>query len=99
MIDPAVMICDLIQCLLHLEDEFKIEDIDSSDCEVLQLARCATRVVSQDSEGDCGLRILSAVAFLRGFFTMIAKCVAGNPSALNEESIYVCHDRSQLATK
>ena len=86
---PAVMICDLIQCLLHFEDQFKIEDIDSSDCKVLQLARYATRVVSQNSEGDCGLRILSAVAFLRGFFTMVAKFVAGNPSVLNEENPYM----------
>ena len=86
---PAVMICDLIQCLLRFEDQFKIEDIDSSDCEVLQLARSATRVVSQNSESDCGLRILSAVAFLRGFFTMIAKFVAGNPRVLNEESPYI----------
>ena len=86
---PAVMICDLIQCLLHFEYKFKIEDIDSSDCEVLLLARYATRVVSQNSEGDCGLRILSAVAFLRGFFAMIAKVVAGYPSVLNEESPYM----------
>ena len=86
---PAVMICDLIQCLLHFENEFKIDDIDCSDCEVLHLTRHATRLVSQNSEGDCGLRVLSAVAFLRGFFTMIAKFVAGNPSVLNEESPYI----------
>ena len=86
---PAVMICDLIQCLLHFENEFKIDDIDCSDCEVLHLTRHATRLVSQNSEFDCGLRVLSAVAFLRGFFTMIAKFVAGNPSVLNEESPYI----------
>ena len=85
---PAVMICDLIQCLLHFEDDFKIKDIDSHDCEVLQLASHARRLVSQNSEGDCGLRVFSAVAFLRGFFTMIAKFVAGDPSVLNEESPY-----------
>ena len=85
---PAVMICDLIQCLLHFAAEFKIDDIDSSDCKVLKLARSARRLVSQNSEGDCGLRVFSAVAFLRGFFTMVAKFVAGNPSVLKEESPY-----------
>ena len=86
---PAVMTCDLIQCLLHFEDQFKMENFDSSDCEVLQLARSARKLVSQNSEGDCGLRVLSAVAFLRGFFTMVANFVAGNPRVLNEESPYI----------
>ena len=86
---PAVMICDLIQCLLHFEDQFEFDDIDSSDCEVLRLARSARKLVSQNSEGDCGLGVLSAVAFLRGFFTMVAKFVAKEPSALNEESSYI----------
>ena len=86
---PAVMICDLIQCLLHFEDQFKMENFDSSDCEVLQLARSARELVSQNSEGDCGLRVLSAVAFLRGFFTMVAKFVAGNSNVLNGESSHM----------
>ena len=90
---PAVIICDLIQCLLKInsmfEDQFKIKDTDSSDCEVLQLARSARKLVSQDSEGDCGLRVLSAVTFLRGFFTMVAKIVVGNSSVLNKGSSYM----------
>ena len=85
---PAVMRCDLIQNLLHFEDDFKIEDIDCSDCEILTVARSATRIVSLNSEAECGLIVLSAASFLRGFFTMIAKFVAGDPSVLNEERPY-----------
>ena len=86
---PAVMICDLIQSLLHFEDEFKIEDIDCSDCEILTVARSATRVVSLNREAECGLIVLSAVSFLREFFKMIAKFVAADPSVLNEEHPYI----------
>jgi hypothetical protein len=83
---PAVMICDLIQRLLNFEDHFNIDDIDSSDCQVLLIAKSATTLVLQNSEDYCGICALSAVAFLRGFFTMVARFVARNPSALNEES-------------
>ncbi len=86
---PSVMMCDLIQCLLHFEDHFKIDDIDGSDCRVLMLARSATILVSQNSEDGCGLSVLSAVAFLRGFFTMLAKFIAGNPGVLKEDSPYI----------
>ena len=86
---PAVMICDLLQCLLHFEDNFKINDIDSSDCKVLMLARSARTLVSQNSEYGCGLSVLSAVAFLRGFFTMLAQFIAGNPNVLKEDSPYI----------
>jgi MoxR-like ATPase len=85
---PAVMICDLIQRLLNFEDHFNIEDIDSSDCQVLLIAKSATTLVLQNSEDYCGISVLSAVAFLRGFFTMLARFVARNPSALNEESSF-----------
>ncbi len=86
---PAVMICDLIQRLLNFEDHFKIDDIDSLDCEVLVLARSATTLISQKSEDGCGLRVLSAVAVLRGFFTMLAQFIAGNPIVLKEDSPYI----------
>jgi hypothetical protein len=86
---PAVMICDLIQCLLHFEDHFKINDIDSSDCKVLILARSAMALVSQNSKDYCGLSVLSAAAFLRGFFTMLAQFIAGNPRVLKDDSPYI----------
>ena len=86
---PPVMICDLIQRLWIFEDHFKIDDIDSSYCIVLVLAKSATKLILQNNEDGCGLRVLSAVAFLRGFFTMLAKFVAGNPSVLNKDSPYI----------
>jgi hypothetical protein len=79
----AVMICDLIQRLLHFENRFIIADNGSSD---LDLVRSATILVSQNSEDGGGLRVLSAVAFLRGFFTMLAQYIAGNPNVLKEDS-------------
>jgi hypothetical protein len=84
---PTVMICDLIQGLLQFN--FSVDDINSSDCEVLMIARSATTLLSPRSEDACSLRVLSAVAFLRAFITMLAKFVAGNPSALNEESAHI----------
>ena len=80
---PAVMICDLIQRLLNFEDHFKIGDIDKGDCKVLMLAKSAKRLIAHSNEDGCGLRVLSAVVFLRGFFTMLAQFVAGNPSVPN----------------
>ncbi|XP_028413793.1 uncharacterized protein LOC114536639 [Dendronephthya gigantea] len=85
---PAVMICDLIQFLLNFDEHFTIDDIDSSDCKVLTLAKAALAFISQD-EIARGLSVLSAVAFLRGFFTMLANFVAGNPSAVKEDSQYI----------
>ena len=86
---PAVMICDLIQRLWNFEDHFKIDDIDKGDFKVLMLARSAKRLIAQRNEDGGGLRVLSAVAFLRGFFTMLAKFVAGHPSVLKEDSPYI----------
>ena len=85
---PTVMICDLIQHLLNFEEHYKIDDIDSCDCDVLVLAKSATKLVSQNNEDGCGVRVLSAIAFLRGFFTMFARFIAGNPSVLTENSPY-----------
>lgn len=84
----SVMICDLIQCLLKFESHFTVEDINSSDCEVLMLAKSASKLISQGNRKECGLRILSAVAVLRGFFTILAKLIV-NTSALKEDSPYV----------
>ena len=88
---PAVIICHLIQRQLQFEDNFKINDIiiDSSDGQILKLVRTATTLVSQNSDGDCGLRVLSAVAILRGFFSMLAKFVAKNPIVLKEGNPYI----------
>jgi hypothetical protein len=81
---PAVMICDLIQSLLHFEDRFQINDIRSFDSEVLKLARSAIKLVNENSKDSCGLTVLSAAAFLRKFFTMLAQFIA-NPSVLKED--------------
>ncbi|XP_028413787.1 E3 ubiquitin-protein ligase RNF213-like [Dendronephthya gigantea] len=83
----AVMICDLIQSLMNFEDNFRIEDIDSSDSEELKIAKLAMGLISNTCETS-GLVILSAVAFLRGFFTMLAHFVAERPSILKEHSLY-----------
>ena len=71
----AVMIADLIQSLLKFEDNYSIEDIDSSDCELLKRVDGATKVLSESNENNCGLVVLSAVAFLRAFFTMLARFI------------------------
>ena len=85
----AVMICDLIERLQRFEKHFKIDNI-SSDSEVFKLARCAMKLLSENSEvGSCGLRVLSSVAFVRGFLTMFAKFIAGNLSVLDENSPYI----------
>jgi hypothetical protein len=86
---PAVMICDLIEHLVNFEDHYKIDDFDGSDCEVLVVAKSATKLVAQNNEDGCGLRVLSAIAFLRGFFKMFAKFVAESPSVLTENTPYV----------
>ena len=83
---PAVMICDLIHSLLKFEQQFKIDNVDGSDCEVLMLAKSATTLLSQNDEESCGLTVLSAAAFLRGFFTMLTQFFAQNPYVLKEES-------------
>ena len=86
---PAVMICDLIQSLLNFEKNFSFDDMDSSNCEVLVLAKTSTILLSQSDEVSCGLTVLSAVAFLRGFFKMLAQFIAGNPGALTEDGEFV----------
>ena len=95
---PAVMISDLIQSQLNFDrfkngnshkDHFKIEDIDSSDCKVLMVAKSATTLLAQNSENGCGLIVLSAVAFLRGFLAILAQSIAKNPSVLEENSLYI----------
>ena len=86
---PAVMICDLIQSLLKFEQRFDIENLDSSDCEVLMLAKSATTLLSQNDEESCGLTVLSAVAFLRGFFIMLTRFIAQYPYVLMDESDFI----------
>ncbi|XP_028397453.1 LOW QUALITY PROTEIN: uncharacterized protein LOC114521280 [Dendronephthya gigantea] len=86
---PAVMICDTIQTLLHFEERYSIEDINSSDCELLMLTKSATTLLAECGEDSCGLTVLSSVAFLRKFFTMLALFIAKNPNALQDDSAHV----------
>ena len=82
---PAVIICDLIQSLLKFDSHFQISDFHGSDFEVLALAKSAIKLMSQNSEDGCGLRLLSSAAFLRGFFSMLAKFVAEHLTVLNDD--------------
>ena len=84
----AVIICDLIQSLLKFDSHFQISDFHGSDSEVLAFAKSAVKLMSQNSEDGYGLRLLSAVAFLRGFFSMLTKFVAEHHAVLNEDSPY-----------
>ena len=86
---PAVMICDLIQFLLSFDDCFKIDDIDTPECRILMLARAAMVMISQNSKDGCGLSLFSSMAFLRGFFKMLAQFIADNPTVLNEDNPYI----------
>ena len=86
---PAVMICGLIERLLNFNDRYEIDNIDRSDCKVLVLAKHANKLISQKGKDRCGLRVLSAVAFLRGFVAMLAKFVAENDNVVIENSIVI----------
>ena len=80
---PAVMICDLIQFIQKFDDQFNIEELKSSDSKLMKCFRRSTNVVT--SSGDnIGLILLSSVAFLRAFFTMLSR----QPSILITETPY-----------
>ena len=85
----AVVICDLIQSLPEFTSHIKIDDVNSPDCELLFIAKSASKVMSQNSKDYLGLHLLSAVAFLRAFFAMFAEFVSRNPSILSEDSPYI----------
>ncbi|XP_028396213.1 uncharacterized protein LOC114520186 [Dendronephthya gigantea] len=97
---PAVMICDLIQCLLKFDllkckdrndnGTFKFRDVNGSDCEVLTVVKSAIGLISQNSKDKCGLKVLSAVAFLREFIIKLAKFIAKNPGVVKKDSPYAC---------
>ena len=80
---PAVIICDLIQFIQNFDMHFNIEQLRSSDSKLLRLFRSATNVVTGD-ENSVGLVLLSSVAFLRAFYTMLSR----EPSNLNTETPY-----------
>ena len=70
---PAVMICDLIQFIQNFDLYFSIDELKSSDSKLLKCFRCATDVVTGNEDDYIGLVLLSAVAFLRAFYTMLSK--------------------------
>ena len=82
---PAVMICDVIQRLLILQINFKVDDTGRFDSKILELAKSAKQLVQDKKHSFC-LRVLSAVAFLRGFFTVVAQVIGEKPSVLKKDS-------------
>lgn len=84
----AVMICDLIQSLLNFDNLYSIEDIDSSDCELLRRVNHASKTLSVGEQDNCGLVLLSAVAFLRAFFTMLSRFIVEKANVLKADSSY-----------
>ena len=85
---PAVMICDLIYSLLNFDHHFKFNDINNPECQIVMIARSANLLLSENNEDGCGLSVLSSIAFLRGFFTMLAEFIAEKPTVLKEDSPY-----------
>ena len=92
----AVMIADLIQSLLKFEDNYSIEDIDSSDCELLKRVNGATKVLSESNEDNCGLVVLSAVAFLRAFFTMLSRFIDDKKAIVMKEDSQYSHVMNEI---
>ena len=69
---PAVMICDLIQFIQRFEQYFNIDELKNSDGKLLKTFRSATSVLT-GGESNTGLVLLSSVAFLRAFYSMLSK--------------------------
>ena len=80
---PAVMICDLIHFIQHFEQRFNMEQLKSSDSKLLKCFRSATSVLT-GGEDNIGLVLLSSVAFLRAFYSMLSN----QPSILTTETPY-----------
>ena len=80
---PAVMICDLIHFIQNFEQRFNMEELKRSDSKLLKCFRSATSVVT-GGEDNIGLVLLSSVAFLRAFYSMLSN----QPSILTTETLY-----------
>ncbi|XP_028413383.1 uncharacterized protein LOC114536257 [Dendronephthya gigantea] len=80
---PAVMICDLIHFIQNFDKYFNIKQLASSDSKLLRCFRSATNFVT-GSDDNIGLVLLSSVAFLRAFYSMLSK----NRSILTGETPY-----------
>ncbi len=68
---PAVMICDLIHFIQNFDQYFNMEQLKSPDSKLLKCFRSATSVLT-GSEDNSGLVLLSSVAFLRAFYSMLS---------------------------
>ena len=79
----AVVICDLIYFIQNFDQHFSIEHLTHSDSKLLKCFRSATNVLT-GGENYTGLVLLSSVAFLRAFCTMLSK----NPRLLTNETPY-----------
>ena len=84
----AVMICDLIQSLLKFDDNYNIEQMESSDSELCRCVNDAVKVLTEYKQNNCGLVILSAVAFLRAFFSLVSRFVVEKSIVLKTDSSY-----------
>ncbi|XP_028413396.1 uncharacterized protein LOC114536266 [Dendronephthya gigantea] len=84
---PAVMICDLIHFIQNFDKYFNIKQLASSDSKsdskLLRCFRSATNFVT-GGDDNIGLVLLSSVAFLRAFYSMLSKY----PSILTRETPY-----------
>ena len=69
---PAVMICDLIHFIQKFDQYFNMDQLKSSDSQLLKIFRSATNVLTR-SQDNTGLVLLSSVAFLRAFYSMLSK--------------------------
>ena len=68
---PAVMMCDLIHFIQNFDQHFNMEQLKSPDSKLLKCFRSATRVLT-GGEDNTGLVLLSSVAFLRAFYSMLS---------------------------
>ncbi len=81
---PAVMISDLIHFIQNFDQYFNMEQLKSPDSKLLKCFRSATSVLT-GSEDNIGLVLLSSVAFLRAFYSMLSN---QHSSILTSETPY-----------
>ena len=87
----AVMICDLIYSIQNFDQYFNVEQLTNSDNKLLKTFRSATSVLT-GGESNIGLVLLSSVAFLRAFYSMLSK----QPSSILTTETQYSHVMSEI---